>query len=150
MKQSKTIYLVFALLGIVILIILVQVIRFSEAPKSKTDQNIEPIDQFIPPAKFKITSTNISDQPFEVDKDIRLIFEQPVDNESLNIKISPEEKVVFLFNSNLTELTITPTNAWDFNTRYTIKVSKSTKSQKQEYLDKDYEFYFETRPYGGI
>ncbi len=150
MKQTKTTYLVFALIGVVVLIMLVQVIKFSEPPDQKNNNSQAPVTQYIPPPKFKILSTNISDQPAEVLDVIRLSFDQPVDNKSLTIEISPQEDVIFLFNSDLTELTITPTNAWNFNTLYTIKVSKSTKSQKQESLEKDYEFSFQTEEYGGI
>lgn len=153
MKPSnKTAYLVFALLGIVILIMLVQVLKFSEKPNPSSNQNSSPppVTQFTPTPKFRIVSTNITSQPLEVNRIIKLDFDQPVDNENLRLEISPKEEVVILFNPSLTELSVKPTNAWDFNTRYTIKVSKSTKSQNKEFLDQDYEFSFQTESYVGI
>ena len=152
MKQSKTTYLVFALLGIVVLIMLVQVLKFSQKPASDPNENSNPppVTQFAPPPKFRIVSTNITNQPFEVNRIIKLDFDQPVDNENLRLEISPKEEVVILFNPSLTELSVKPTNAWDFNTRYTIKVSKSTKSQNKEFLDQDYAFSFQTESYVGI
>lgn len=152
MRQSKTVYLVFALFGIVVLIILVQILKFSEKPLPSTNGNISPspIAQFSPPPKFKIVSTNISSQPVGVNEVIRIAFDRPVDNESLTLEVSPKEEVVILFNPSLTELSAKPANAWDFNTHYTVKVSKSTKSQDREFLDQDYEFSFQTKPYIGI
>ncbi len=152
MKQSKTTYLVFALLGIVILIMLVQVLKFSEKPNPSSNENSSPppVTQFSPPAKFKIVTSNITNQPVEVNGTIKLAFDQPVDNETLSLKVTPKEEIVALFNPDLTELTIKPVNAWDFNTRYTIKVLTSTESQDKQFLDKDYEFSFQTEAYGGI
>ena len=152
MKQPKTVYLVFGLLGIVIIIILVQVFKFSEksSPSPCGNTSPPPITQFIPPPKFKIISTNITSQSVEVNEGIKLTFDRPVDNESLTLEVFPKEEVVILFNPSLTELSVKPTNAWDFNTSYTIKVLKSTKSQNKELLDKDYEFSFQTKPYIGI
>ena len=151
MKQSKTVYLVFALLTIVVLIMLVQILKFSEKPTPSPSGNASPppITQFIPPPKFKIVS-NISGQLVKVNEAIKITFDRPVDNESLTLEVFPKEEVVILFNPSLTELSVKPTNAWDFNTGYTIKVSKSTRSQDREFLDKDYEFYFQTKPYMGI
>lgn len=144
MKQSKAAYLVFALLGIVILIMLVQVLKFSEKPHPNSNENSSP------PPKFKIVSTNITNQPVAVNETVTVAFDRPANNEKLAFEITPQEKVVVLFSPDLTELTFTPLNAWDFNTRYTIKVLTSTQSQDKQFLDKDYEFSFQTEAYGGI
>ncbi|GEM_PF-5481777 len=151
MKQSKTVYLVFALIGIVIIIMLVQVFKFSQpgtpAPAKSTPL---PIVQYTPPPQFRIVSTDITNQPVFVTDTITLTFDRPANNEKLAFEITPEEKVLALFSPDLTRVTFTPFNAWHFNTSYTIKVLKSTQSSDSQFLDKDYEFSFQTKPYTGI
>lgn len=152
MKQPKTVYLVFGLLGVVILIILVQVFKVSEKPTPAQNKIVNPpeVVQFIPPAKFKITSTNISSQSIEVNEVVKFAFDRSVNNESLSLEIKPQEDILPLFDPSLTELTIKPINAWNFNTRYTVKILKSTMSQDKQPLDQDYEFSFQSKPYIGI
>ncbi|MDD5147391.1 MAG: Ig-like domain-containing protein [Candidatus Daviesbacteria bacterium] len=152
MNQSKTIYLIFALIGLVVLVMLVQVLKFSEKPNPNPNNKVspQPIIEFTPPPKFKIVSTNISSQPVEVNEAVKITFDRPVDNEGLALEISPKEEVVILFNSSLTELSIKPANAWDYNTSYTITIPKSIRAQDNQFLDKDYEFSFQTEPRMGI
>lgn len=151
MKQTKTVYLVFALIAIVVLIMVVQTFKSSEKvniePKKATS---EPIIQFTPPKQFTIASTNITDQTIQVSGGIKITFNKPVNNESLALKITPKTELSLLFNSDLTELTIKPAEVWNFDTRYTIKIAKSTRSQDNHLLDKNYEFSFQTQKFVGI
>lgn len=150
MNQSKTTYLVFALLGVVILIMLVQVVKFSSPNPRPSENTTAPVTQSTPAPAFHINSTNITSQPMAVNEPITITFDRPVNNEKLALQITPKEKVVPLFNSDLTMLTIKPLNTWSFDTRYSIKVLKSTESQDNQFLDKDYEFAFQTKSFVGI
>lgn len=151
MKQSKTVYLVFALIGIVIIIMLVQVFKFSQpstpAPAKSTPL---PITQYTPAPEFHIVSATVTDQPIFVTDTITLTFDRPANNEKFVFEITPEEKVLALFNPDLTKITFTPFNAWDFDTQYSIKVLKSTQAKDNQFLDQNYEFSFQTKPFIGI
>lgn len=151
MKQSKTIYLIIALIIMIVLLVLVQIFKSSEKTSSTSNtEESTPIVQFTPAPKFKIVSTDIPDKPIELDQPIKIIFDRPVNNESLTLEVTPKEEVLILFDQTLTEMAVKPANAWNFNTRYTIKVSRATKAQDYQFLDKDYEFAFQTRPFVGI
>lgn len=151
MKQSKTAYLVFALLGIVILIMLIQVFKFSQVPTPTSNQGTPaPVIRFAPPPRLHVVSTNITNQPVAVSGAVAVTFDRPINNEKLALEITPKEKILPLFNSDLTTLTIRPLDTWKFNTSYTIKVLKSTQSQDSQFLDKDYEFSFQTEQFVGI
>lgn len=151
MKQSKTKYLIIALIVMIVLLILVQIFKSpgQTGPTFNAGGNT-PIVQFTPAPKFKIASTDIPDKPIELDRPIKITFDRPVDNESLALEVTPKEEVLILFDQTLTEMVIKPTNAWNFNTRYTIEVSRSTKAQDHQFLDKDYEFTFQTKLFVGI
>ena len=157
MKQPKTIYLILILLILFIIIILVQIFK-TPKPISEIQppEEIQPtkgpsneIGEF-PKSEFKLLSSNITDQPISMADSIILIFNAPVNLNSLFYEIEPVEELNFSLNSTKTEVTIEPVGAWDFDTQYSIKVLKETKSQEGNLLDKDYVFTFKTYPYSGI
>ncbi len=151
MKQPKTVYLVFALLGLVVIIMLVQIVKFSEKPNSEPNRQAAPsVAQFTSSPKFQILSTSLTNEPVKVNQPVVITFNQPVNNQKLALEISPKVEILPLFSSDLTELTIKPLNVWSFDTHYTIKVLQSTQAQDNQFLDKDYEFSFQTQVYIGI
>ena len=152
MKLSKTILLIFILILLIFILLGVQLLFKKNAEKDQPLPSA-PIPVFIKPSpapKFSITSTNISSELINVIDSIEITFNRPVDNETLALKITPEENILPLFDSSLTKLSIKPVNVWNYNTSYTIIISAQTKSEDNNSLDKNYEFTFKTIPYYGI
>lgn len=141
--KSKTVYLIIFLITLIIIIIVVQILR-------NPNQFGSPIPPPSPSPNLRILLTNISNQPIKVNENITIRFNKKVNNETLVLQITPEEEILPLFNPSLNQLTIEPINTWKYDTSYTIKVLKTTKSADNNPLDKDYEFNFKTEPYTGI
>lgn len=148
MKPPKTKLLIFVLIAVLVALALLQTLKSSNSSPEKI--NNSQISKYLEPPKLKIMYTNIPTKPIAVTNTIKITFDKPVDSPSLVLRIDPEEEVTAVFDQNFKELTIKPVNAWDFDTRYTITVFQSTKSQDQQTLDKDYEFMFQSEAYIGI
>ena len=108
------------------------------------------ISQQTPAPKLNIVGSNITNQSLRARDVIKITFDRPVNNESLNLEITPQEEILPSFNQSLTELSIEPANAWNYDTEYLITILKSTKSTSNLDLGKDYQFKFKTVPYSGI
>lgn len=155
MFKSKTIYLIFFLIFLITVLLIIEKSNGSPSSNNKTQLEIQTISPQITQQNpqvntFSIISTTTSSTPINVSASIEIIFSKPVANESLDLKISPEETILPLFDSNMTLLTIKPANVWKYNTSYSIKISPQTKSGENQPLDKVYEFNFKTIPYSGI
>lgn len=155
MNKPKTIYLIFFLVFLIIVLLIILLFK-KNGPKTQVQSQIPvqseiPVStQTVPTYKFSIISTNITLNPIGVADAVEILFSEPVNNESLNLTLSPEESILPLFNDNLTTLTIKPTSTWLYDTSYIIRVSSQTKSAKDQNLDKNYEFTFKTIPFSGI
>lgn len=147
MKQSKTIYLIFALILAIIILVVIQL--FARNKSQPAPENKEVI-QFNAAPKLKIIASNLSSEPLEVTDSFTIKFSQPVHELNVIFKIDPEAKVSTSFDKSNTELKIEPYNAWHYNQSYTITIFKSTSSEDNQALDKDYEFTFKTKQYIGI
>lgn len=158
MFKSSTTLLIILLITIIVLIILVQIFAGSRQKDSVQNLPIEvpsatstPENPLTPEGEnVKILTTNITEAPLAINAPVKFKFSKTMDNESLKLQITPQEELLPLFDQTLTELSIEPTNAWDFNTKYQIKIFKETKAADGSALDKDYEFSFSTLPYSGI
>lgn len=148
MKQPKT-YLLIVLL-ILILIAFIAIQLFKGTPTAPTPVLLPSPSPVIQIDELKILNSNITNESIEVTSVIKIRFNRPVNNETLALNISPEEAFLPLFDPTLTELTIKPTDSWQFKTTYTINILKNTKSQDGKFLDKDYQFIFTTKPYSGM
>lgn len=154
MIKTKTFLLIFFLIVILALILFVRVRKPPPTPKIVPEPTAiatpKPTSQLIPTSFFTIMSTNISGQTVGVTELIKIRFSEPVSGDNLFVKITPESKFLLLFDPSRTELTISPSDAWAFDTSYNIKILKITTSTDNQPLDKDYEFNFKTIPYSGI
>ena len=145
-QKNKTTLLIITLIIILILILVAQVllprkgenILPSASPTTQNEKNNE----------FKIISMPTT-QLIRVTDSVKIIFNKPVNSESITLEILPQVNILPLFDSTLTELTIEPAQIWDFDKTYIIRVLKSTKSKDNIPLDKDYEFTFTTKSYSG-
>lgn len=154
MKLSKTVYLIIFL---IFLLIIVLAIQFFYSPKETTSprdvikqDNTSRESPFVQTPKMRISSSDITTQPISVVGSVTITFDQPVDNETLSLEITPSTILLPLFDSSQRVLTISPSEAWNFNTTYTLKVSPKTISADGETLDKEYIYTFKTLPYSGI
>lgn len=117
------------------------------------EQNIEEQDisiVYFENNDFAITKTSLTDQLVGVTYPVNIYFSKPVNRDLLGISISPSISAYYDFNEDLTTLTITPTQYWEYGSEYKISVSKDSIDQTGSKLDKDYEFSFKTYPRSGI
>lgn len=144
--KNKTIYLLLFLIFILVLILFLKS-QFDKSPnKSVGQNNLTPVVQL---STFKLIATNISSGTIGITEPIKLQFDQPIiSNIIYTIEPQKEEKIGIGATPN--EIIIDPVDAWNFDTSYTLKILKSTKSVNGQYLDKDYTYTFKTPPYSGI
>lgn len=147
--RTKVIYLILFLIFVLILIIFLK--SRSQEPEQLPPS---PSKQYIPTPSaqtngFKLILTNISKEFISINGSIQLTFSQPV-SENLVFTIVPKAVVQSRLGTSAYEFVIAPTDAWAFDTTYTLTVSKSNLSQNNQSLDQDYVYTFKTPPFSGI
>lgn len=144
--KSRTIYLMLFLI-LVLVVILFLKSRVQKPQQSQPPPQASPL-QNEQVTNFTIVSTSISDQSVGINEPIKLQFNQPLGN--LVYSIDPQITLKQGSGSNPNEITLSPPDAWAFNTSYTLKISATSSSISNQTLDKDYSFTFKTPPYSGI
>lgn len=153
MKQSKTTYLILFLIFLVIVLVAVQVLKtpteqeeVEQGATGKTAKG-QQIEQM---TKFNVISSSPSDKPIGVTTPFKIKFSKPVDLVSLIYEIEPQEQVTISLDSTGTEVTFEHIQAWNFDTIYTITISKDTTSSDGLTLGEDRKFTFQTIKYKGL
>lgn len=144
--HSKTFYLLLALIFGIIILLAIQVFKNAPEAPEKADE----IVQFTPSSGLKIVSTNITIEPIGVTEGVTLKFNKPINKNSLDLKVTPQAAIFTRLDPSKTTLTIEPANAWSFDQIYTITILKSTLSEDNQTLDRDYEYTVKTKAYLGI
>lgn len=98
---------------------------------------------------LKISSSNLPSNSVSPTFIVKIQFSKPVDKKSLTLQINPKKEILPYFDASLTNLTVEPVKTWDFNTSYTLIVTRSTQSSDNQPLDQDFQFVFKTLPYSG-
>ncbi len=134
--KSKTVYLFFLLVAILVLIITVQTSRdIRNQTDPQTDTNPIP----------KIANTSLNGKILRVTENIKITFNIPTSYESFFIEISPRARFIFSLSPSLNQLEIEPVDAWEYDIVYTLKLLKSNQPGSQT-IDKDYQFEYKTEP----
>ena len=153
MKQIKTSYLI-ALLGFLLVIVVAISLWQSRSvtPPKPTGplSNAQKYSNLYGGIDFKIASTSLNSQLLGITQFITIKFTKPANIATLNLAIEPDLKKSISFNTDMTELTIAPSQAWNFDTTYVITIYKDTRSIDGQRLNKDSTFTFKTMGYTGI
>lgn len=139
MKINPTIILVFFLVFLLFVVIVVQIYITPKTPTNNTG-NLSLSE------RIKILATDIPQEAIEVGQPLKIIFDKPLSNNQLLIELDPPTPFDLSLDNSKKEVIISPTDAWSFNTKYTLKISK----EKNNFIDKEYIFTFTTQLYGGI
>lgn len=146
MRQTKTFYLILGLIATIVLILAFQ-LRVVSHPQNIPKPIIQVEEQ---KQQFLITGTNLTGRDLETQDTIKINFSDNIDFPSLSYSINPQEETIPYYDPSLKQLTIEPTNAWDFDITYTLTIHPSTKTKSGVSLNKEYQFTFKTTPYKGI
>lgn len=144
--HSKTFYLIIALIFGIIILLLIQLFKGVPKVPEKADE----IAQFTPSSDLKIVSASITSEPIGVTEEVTLKFNKPINKNSLDLKVIPQAAIFTKLDPSKTILTIEPANAWSFDQIYTITVLRSTLSEDNQALDRDYQYTVKTKEYLGI
>lgn len=143
--KNKTIILISFLILLVIVILVFRSLAKNTNNTGSSQGTPSSSKQVV---QLKILSTNIEDL-MSINGSILIKFSQPV-TKNISFSIEPSATVSAQLNSTQDEVTISPKDAWVFNTSYVIKILSSTLSKQGQPLDKDYIYNFKTPPYTGI
>lgn len=143
MYKSKTVYLIFFLIFLVMVLVAVQILK---TPKGQ----VEKVQQVEQKTDFRIISSSALDKPIGVTTAFKIKFSKPVALVSVIYEIEPQEQVTISLDSTGTEVAFEHIQAWNFDTIYTITISKDTTSLDGLTLGEDKKFTFQTVKYTGI
>lgn len=151
-------FLITGLIVLLLVILIAQRVQTGQSPTInpvKYFENNSTPTPFNPQATigkppFTVGSQQANQPPIAVNDPVTIKFSQPVNNETLTVTINPQAGFLSRFSDDLTTLQIFPTNTWNYNTTYTVKVLNNTKSKDDQQLGQDYQFSFKTKPYIGI
>ena len=141
--MPKTVYLIIILL---LLLIVLVIIQFSS--KSRT----EPIKekQATPPESFRIISSTAPEEFIGITEPIKITLSRPVNLQALIYELKPETQTRVYANPEQTEITFDPKDAWNFDSEYSLKISKESQAVDGQALDMEYIYKFKTHSYSGI
>jgi hypothetical protein len=115
-------------------------------PRS-SPQTFSPVPQRV----FYISArSNIIGQLIGLTENIEVYFSRPVNEKSITVKVSPETPVNLYYSLDKQTLQIQTTQAWKFNTDYTIRLTGSLNREDFTSLDKEYFFDFKTEKLEGM
>jgi|SRR3989344_6904514 len=116
----------FLIIFLIVLIVILLLIQFFNKPTAQKEE-VQPILQFDQSEnKEKLIITSSNQELLGVTEPLKLSFNVPESLSSINYKLTPDTKVDLSFDSSNKELTITPTAAWIFNTKYELIINGQT------------------------
>lgn len=153
MIKDKTKLLIAVLIFLIILIVIIQIFRPNNQPQAQQDQGKLPTFQPNDASgniSFYVTRNTAPTQPMNVAQQFTITFSQPLNPNSLQYEISPKIDLILSLDNTGKILTIAPETTWNYNTSYTLKISKETLDNNGKTLNNDAIIYFKTGAYTGI
>ncbi|MFH0987681.1 MAG: Ig-like domain-containing protein [Patescibacteria group bacterium] len=94
----------------------------------------------------KIVSLSPTGSNVLTDKNVKIVFNEPMDKKSVeeNFSITPSVKGSFSWSSDKKSLVFSPSSTLPFQTDFKVVVKKGTRDEKGKYLTKNISFFFST------
>lgn len=143
--MPKTVYLILLLL---FLLAVLAIVQFSIKPKSQPEVVEESKKTMV--ESFRIVSSTVPEEFIGITEPIKLTFSKPVILSSLFYEFTPKTEVRAYTDSTQTEVTFDPKDAWNFESEYSLRISKESQATDGQALDKEYTYIFKTYPHSGI
>lgn len=155
MFKNRTLLLIIGLIIILLIIMAIQFTTERKAPLPTLPPTPTPTSKpsgiDISNITFKVTSTNLTDQPINVANIISVTFSKPVDQKNLLYSINPEISLNITLDKSGSILLINPTQKlWGYNKTYQLVIKKETKSVDGATLKEDVIINFKTVKQSGI
>lgn len=145
MKKS----VIYLLIFLIIILITLLLLRLS-SNKQSTKNEPQPILTISESKTIKIINTSLTTENVGATDPITFSFPSAINTQSFSYQINLQTRIAVTWNAEKTQVTFYPKEGWNFDSQYTINISKQTTSTDGLHLDKDYLYNFKTYKYSGI
>lgn len=144
------------IIAVILMIVILASILFSRnkpdqtSPIPVSSDTEQSIGQSRSSRNLKVVGTSLQGALVGWTEPLIVEFSEPTPFQFIDITITPETKYSLSNDLSGYKVIINPTDAWLFNSNYSITIGKKTHTADNNYLNEDFVYNFKTYPYSGI